>query len=204
MKVISIVNQKGGVGKSTIAVNLALHMALKRKVVVLDSDPQKSTLETISSRKDKPLDIEFTLEPHSRINAYNDHDICIIDTPPHNDKIAAIAVICSDLVLIPVQDSPMDIRATKTTITLVRKAQEKKDIDIRFVISRIQPNTILARELPGYLKEMYGIEPLQAIVCNRVAYKQATIYGQSVVEYEPAGNAAKEIKNLTKEIMKLW
>jgi len=206
MKTITIANQKGGVGKSKISYNLLTELTTsKRKGILFDTDPQKSCLNIFNIRKDanKKIIVKPALEDiHYKIDQAKDKfDFAIIDTPPHNHKTMALSIICADLVIIPVQDSPMDILSTKNTIDLIKKAQEKNsNIKVYFLLSRIQPNTILSRELKDYLNTLYKIPILKSFTTNRVDYKQSIIYGLSVTEFKPTSKASKEIKKLTKEI----
>ena len=205
MKIISIANQKGGCGKSTIAINLGINMASKGKnVIIYDTDPQASTFDTIQVRgSDSVKCLPALSDIHLKVHK-TPCDVAIIDTPPHDDVTMALAVICSDLVLIPVQDSPMDIRSAKKTVDLVQEAKRKnKALQVRFILSRIQPHTILARELAGHLKGIYKVNALKASTANRVAYKQSMIYGQSTPEIDKRGTASKEVEALTAEVMHL-
>lgn len=205
MKVISLANQKGGCGKSTIIMNLALNFALhKKKVILFDTDPQQSSYETLQVRDDKLLkvvavysDIYQTLEKYEPY-----YDYALIDTPPHDTEIVTVSIVCSDLVIIPVQDSPLDIRSTKITVDLIRKVRElNPELKSYFLLSRIQPQTILARELAEILQNRYETELLNTQISNRVAYKYSLIYGKSVNEMFSNDTASAEIDNLSDEIL---
>jgi len=205
MKVISLANQKGGCGKSTIIMNLALNFALqKRRVILFDTDPQQSSYETLHVREDKLLkvvavysDIYQTLEKYEPY-----YDYAFIDTPPHDTEIVTISVVCSDLVIIPVQDSPLDIRSTRVTVDLIGKAKLlNPDLKSYFLLSRIQPQTILARELAEILERRYETALLKTQISNRVAYKYSLIYGKSVTEMFGNDTANTEMNNLSEEIV---
>ncbi|MBF0395700.1 MAG: ParA family protein, partial [Desulfobacterales bacterium] len=164
MKIISLANQKGGCGKSTIALNLAMNFASRgKRVILLDTDPQQSCVETLERRSEKPIKvIPIFSDIHLEVQSYQDTtDYVVIDTPPHDGATMASTVICSDLVIIPVQDSPLDIRSTKITVDLVKEAQEiNKTLKVYFLLSRIQPKTIRAKELAELLFTTYGIQIL--------------------------------------------
>ncbi|MBF0301433.1 MAG: ParA family protein [Desulfamplus sp.] len=207
MKVISFANQKGGCGKSTIVINLALNFALqKKRVILFDTDPQKSSYETLDIREDKLFkvvavysDIYQTLEKYEPY-----YDYAMIDTPPHDNEIVTVSVVCSDLVIIPVQDSPLDIRSTKVTVDLIRKAKTlNPDLKCYFLLSRIQPQTVLAKELAEILTNLYETDILNTQISNRVSYKYSLIYGKSVTEMFNSDAAATEINDLSNEILNI-
>lgn len=206
MKVITIANQKGGCGKTTVAVNLALNLALEDlKITLIDTDPQRSAYETLNSRHEEPICEVAVIEEnvHQQVAQYEDYDFAIIDTPPHNQKIIRAAIICADLVIVPVQDSPLDIRSADQTIKIIKEAQSQNEV-LRafFLLSRIQPNTILARDLKRHLRKIYKDIPiLKSELRNRVVYKQSIIYGKAITEYEKMGAASEEVEALTKEIL---
>ncbi len=207
MKVITLVNQKGGCGKSTIVINLALSLALKgHRVILIDTDPQRSSFETIKIRENTPLRVVATyknLYQHLE-KVENQFDYAIVDTPPHNEEIVSTSILCSDMVIIPVQDSPLDIRSTRTTVELVRRAKDlNPGLKEYFLLSRIQPRTLLARELSEVLKQRYKMNILKAYVSNRIAYKHSLIYGKAVSEFKKSDPAATEIKSLVVEIEKI-
>ncbi|MBF0259538.1 MAG: ParA family protein [Desulfamplus sp.] len=205
MKVISLANQKGGCGKSTIIMNLALNFALqKKRVILFDTDPQQSSYETLKVREDKLLKVVAVYSDiYQSLEKYEPYyDYALIDTPPHDTEIVTVAIVCSDLVLIPVQDSPLDIRSTRVTVDLIRKAKElNPDLKTYFLLSRIQPQTILARELAEILKNRYETELLKTQISNRVAYKYSLIYGKSVNEMFSNDTANTEINDLSEEIL---
>jgi chromosome partitioning protein len=207
MKIITLANQKGGCGKSTIALNLAIHLGLKnKKALIFDTDPQGSCIETLKRRTDNLVEIiPIFSDIHREVQKYEDRvDYLIIDTPPHDGETMASAVICSDMVIIPVQDSPLDVRSTKTTVDLVKEARQvNPNIKVYFLLSRIQPKTVLARELAELLRQTYGIDIFKTEIANRVAYKYAMIYGQGVSEFDKRDASAAEIDSLSAEIMKI-
>ncbi|MBF0204643.1 MAG: ParA family protein [Desulfamplus sp.] len=205
MKVISLANQKGGCGKSTIIMNLALNFALqKKRVILFDTDPQQSSYETIQVREDKILKVVAVYSDlYQALEKYEPYyDYAFIDTPPHDNEIVTISIVCSDLVIIPVQDSPLDIRSTRITVELIRKAKElNPDLKTYCLLSRIQPQTILAKELAEILKNRYETELLNTQISNRVAYKYSLIYGKSVNELYSNDASNTEINNLSEEIL---
>lgn len=211
MKVITLANQKGGCGKSTIVLNLAIEFALQpHRVIVFDTDPQGSCYETAEIRKDQKTTAHITVAPVYE-NLYqaieetdNNYDFAIIDTPPHDNDVVTIATACSDLVIIPVQDSPLDIRSTKTTVDLINEARQlNPDIAAYFLLSRIQTNSVMAKELAQVLKSTYKLDILDTQIANRMAYKYSLIYGQNVSEYSKKDTAATEISALAKEVLSL-
>ena len=205
-KIITIANQKGGVGKSKLSYNIAIELtAPDKKAILFDTDPQQSCLTASKYRdkKNKTIKVETALTNiHQRVDEVKDEfDFIVIDTPPHDNKTMALAVMCADLVIIPVQDSPMDILSTSKTVDLVNEAQKNNpDLKAYLLLSRIQPNTILSRELTDSLNSLYNIPILKSITTNRVDYKQAIIYGQSVTEFKPKSKASEEIQSIITEI----
>lgn len=211
MKVITLANQKGGCGKSTIVLNLAIELALQQhRVIVFDTDPQGSCYETAGIRNDRKTTAHITVAPVYE-NLYqaieetdNNYDFAIIDTPPHDNDVVTIATACSDLVIIPVQDSPLDIRSTKTTVDLINEARQlNPDIAAYFLLSRIQTNSVMAKELAQVLKSTYKLDIFDTQIANRMAYKYSLIYGQNVSEYSKKDTAATEISALAKEVLSL-
>nr|WP_321404504.1 ParA family partition ATPase [uncultured Desulfobacter sp.] len=211
MKVITLANQKGGCGKSTIVLNLAIELALQQhRIIVFDTDPQGSCYETAEIRNGQKVTAHITVAPIYE-NLYqaiedtdNNYDFAIIDTPPHDNDVVTIATTCSDLVIIPVQDSPLDIRSTKTTVDLINEARElNPHIAAYFLLSRIQTNSVMARELAQVLKSTYKFDILDTQIANRMAYKYSLIYGQNVSEYSNKDAAATEISALAKEVLSI-
>ncbi|NQU64908.1 MAG: ParA family protein [SAR324 cluster bacterium] len=207
MKVITLANQEGGCGKSTAILNLAIEFASKGdRVLLIDTDPQRSSYETLKIRQDA---LVHTVVAYSNLYEtlakYEDqYGYIFIDTPPHADEVVALSIVCSDIVIIPVQDSPLDIMSTKSTVELVWKAKELNPGLLHyFLLNRIQPRTVLARELVEILERNYKMEILKTPLSNRVAYKYSLIYGQSVSELRNDPKAAQEISALAQEIKEL-
>lgn len=201
--IITIGNQKGGCGKSTVTMNLALGTAaLKYSTALIDADIQKSCLETLQGHEKENLTTYESGEGVHRLAKSLQDDFIFIDTPPHSDTVMYQAIAVADLVIIPLQPSPLDIRSARRTVALCLEIEEKlgKQIVCYFLLNKINPRTTLGREVAGHLAEMYRIPIMETRLQNRILYQQALIYGKSVLEYGRNNPAAKEVADLLVEV----
>jgi chromosome partitioning protein len=204
-KVVAILNQKGGVGKTTLAVHIATALGRKnRKVLLLDSDPQGSSLDWAAARHGEPLFPVVGL-PKSSIhkelpNLAKDYDLVIIDGPPRVYDVARSAIMASDLVLVPVQPSPYDVWAAKEIIDLLNEAGVyKPTLKKAFVINRKIVNTAIGRDVAEALSE-YPIPVLKTAVGQRVAFAESATQGLTVYELDPDMLASQEMTLLADEV----
>ncbi len=173
-KVIAILNQKGGVGKTTLAVHIATAFARTgKKVLLLDADPQGSALDWAAARHGEPLFPVVGLPKHSIHKELPtlaaSYDLVIIDGPPRVYDVARSAIMASDLILVPVQPSPYDVWAAKEIIDLMKEAAiYKSTLQRVFVINRKIANTAIGRDVAEALSD-YPIPVLHAAICQRVA-----------------------------------
>lgn len=207
-QVISILNQKGGVGKTTLAVHLATALSRKgRKVLLLDADPQGSALDWAAARHGEPAFPVVGL-PKASIHKElptlaKDYDLVLIDGPPRVYDVARSAIMASDLVVIPVQPSPYDVWAAKEIIDLLHEATIfKPGLQKAFVINRKIVNTAIGRDVTEALSS-YPIPVLEAAVCQRVVFAESATKGLTVYEIDPDMLAAKEMNDLAQEVERL-
>ncbi|WP_020560825.1 ParA family partition ATPase [Thiofilum flexile] len=206
-QVIAVLNQKGGSGKTTIATNLAHALKLaKSKVLLVDSDPQGSARDWNEANQGQVLPVvglDRETLPTDLIAISGGYDYVVIDGAPQIAKLAAAAVKCADLVLIPVQPSPFDIWATADLVELIKTRQsltDGKPLAV-FVISRAIKNTKLSQEVNEAL-EGYGLPILLHGTSQRVIYPTVAVTGQTV--FSEAGNPAiEEIEALAQEVLEL-
>jgi chromosome partitioning protein len=204
-KVIAILNQKGGVGKTTLAVHLATALARKkRSVILLDADPQGSALDWAAARQGNPLFPVVGL-PKSSIHKElptlaASYDIVVIDGPPRVYDVARSAIMAADLVLVPVQPSPYDVWAAKEIIDLLTEASVfKPSIRKAFVINRKIANTAIGRDVAQALSD-YPIPVLSSAICQRVAFAESATQGLTVYELDPDMLASQEMDALAAEV----
>jgi len=211
MAIIAIAGRKGGIGKSTIAGNLAAEFAaMKRSVRVLDADPQHSLVawaaqgEGLLARAvEKVEGGDGTLRARAR-QAEKDADIVLIDTPPGAPEIAYEAALAADLMLLPCGPSPLDLFALKQALSLTLKARAErrsKKPRIRFVPSKVLMSTNLGRGLASSLKDM-GKKVLPPIG-QRIVVAEAVASGLTVAEYAPDSAAHEEFRELAKAVDKV-
>ena len=205
--ILSVLNQKGGVGKTTLSISLAAALAgRKLRVLLVDSDPQGSALDWVAVRKDDaPFAAVGIPKPILHLELpkmVKDYDVVVIDGPPRIYEVARSAVMASDAVLIPVLPSQFDVWAAEETVKLLEQcAVYKERLKAAFVINRKIANTAIGRDVAKALKQ-YPQPVLQAAVCQRVAFAESA-RGRTVLEIDPDSAASKEIHALAKEVLKL-
>lgn len=207
MKVIAVLNQKGGAGKTTIATHLARALQLDgADVLLVDSDPQGSARDWAAAHDEQPVPVVGIDRPtiDKNLKGIGRKDYVVIDGAPQIEALAVSAIKAANLVLIPVQPSPYDVWATSDLVDLVKARIEILDGGLKaaFVISRAIKGTRIGNEITAAL-EGYGLPVLAARVTQRVIYPSSAATGRTVFEVEPGGEAAQEIRGLVAEIKEL-
>lgn len=204
MQVISVINQKGGVGKTTVATHLATALRLAgHSVLLVDSDPQGSARDWAAVQEDHPLSVVGMDRPtiERDLKSIAPVDFVIIDGAPQAADLAVSAIKASDFVVIPVQPSPYDIWATADLVELVKQRIEITDgkLQAAFVVSRAITGTNIGKEVSGVL-EGYELPILASRVHQRVNYASSAASGSTVLEDQPESEGAKEMIQLAREI----
>jgi chromosome partitioning protein len=197
MKTIALVAQKGGTGKTTIAVSLAVEAAGRGlSVVVIDLDPQASACRWSDRRgEDAPavIDAQPSRLPQALAKATQvGVDLAIVDTPARVEQAAAEAAKAADLVLIPCKPSIWDLETLQTTMELVGPRVRRTPLVVMNAVPGQGTRAIQAAEA---IRGM-GLELCPSSLGQRVAFEYAAQLGRSAAEYEPDGKAASEIRDI--------
>ena len=205
MKVISVLNQKGGSGKTTIATHIATCLQQKgNSVLLVDSDPQGSSRDWAAMRESGDLPVIGIDRPtlERDLKSLAKKDFVVIDGAPQTADLALSAIKVSNFILIPVQPSPYDIWATSDLVDLVKQRIEITDGKLKavFVINRAIKGTKIGTEIRKALEE-YDLPVLESVIFQRVSYPSSASMGKTVTELEPSSDGAKEIISLTNEIL---
>jgi chromosome partitioning protein len=202
--IIAIAQQKGGAGKTTLAAHLALAWAAHHRVGVIDIDPQASLASWFRLRQQRlglAPDIDVAAITGWRVAGEVErqarrHDLVLIDSAPHAETEARIAVRAADLVLIPVQPSPMDVWATRATLDLARAER----VPALLVLNRVPPRANLTEPMVAALAEL-GAPLAETQIGNRVALAAALADGKGIHEAAAGSRAAEEIAALAAEVL---
>jgi len=197
MPTIAIISQKGGAGKTTLALHLAAaaHDA-GRVALVIDTDPQATASQWASWRQDAPPEVIDS--PPPRLAAKIEQAIgqgaefIVIDTPPHADSAARAAVEIADLVLIPCRPSAFDLSAIQTTAKLVQLLRKPAFV----VFTAGSPNAPRMYQEAGELVEGFGTPACPIQIPDRAAFRHASAEGRTVMEFEPDGKAADDVRQI--------
>lgn len=204
MQAIALISQKGGVGKTTVAIHLATSFAAAGyNTLLLDLDPQASAAGWKDAREDETPPV-MTI-PASRLPRVAEEvrgvgtDILILDTAPHSEGTALDAARIANLILVPCQPSIMDLRAMRTTTNLLHHIRKPTYA----VLNGVAAQGNVADEAVAAISEEFGLAVCPHRLGDRVAFNRCLITGQTAPEYEPTGKAAAEALALYKWICKL-
>lgn len=200
--VIAIGNQKGGSGKSTIALNLAIKLLeFSDKVLVMDTDPQKS-IESFTNIRESRNDCEklphFTLTnrtgniTESLKQMVGIYDYVVIDTRGSDSQESRKAMICADKLLVPTTPSQLDIDVLIENLGRVKEIKDiNENLSVSILMNKINPNPFLAKELADFKEAIFRINKsigedftcLESSLCERISYKRAVSEGLGITEY---------------------
>jgi chromosome partitioning protein len=203
MFTIALISQKGGVGKTTIAIHLATAFeAIGKQTLLIDLDPQTSAAEWKDSRQD---DRPYVMAvPPSRLNKSletareNGAVVVILDTAPHSEGTALDAARAADLILVPCKPSLMDLRAMRKTSDILNFVKKPTFA----VLNEVTPIKLVADQAERAIINQFGLAVCPVRLGLRVAFSRCLLAGQTAQEYEPSGKAADEVDALMKWVSK--
>lgn len=207
-KVFVVAQQKGGAGKTTVAAHLAVAWAQQRgrSVAILDTDPQGSLGVWYEARAHYLGDDETGLTFRSAKGGRaldetralaRDHDVVVVDMPPHGTTSANAVIRAATVMVAPVQPTPLDFWATMPTLELA--AAEKRPVIL--VLNRVPPRALLTATMITRLGQ-YKVQVAKSPLGNRVAFAEVIGAGRTVTETKPRSMAAQEIRALARELMR--
>ena len=204
--IYSFLNQKGGAGKTTLALNTAALLAQRgARVLYIDADPQATSMSWSKIREPEKL---FTMVSITTPTVHKEvrdlaraYQHVIIDGPPRVTDLARSVVMASDVVVIPIQPSPFDVWASDEIVRIVQESSVYKDsLKAVFAINRRIKGTAIGRDVFEAIKDQ-PFPALQTAIAQRVIYPESASAGLAVFEAAPKGPAAKEIAAFVDELL---
>jgi chromosome partitioning protein len=207
MPVICLLNQKGGVGKTTIALNLAASFALAGDAILyVDADPQASALDWSALRQQPPLFNVVSIPRktlHTQLPTLGaKYALTFIDGPPLAGDVAKSAILASDLIIIPVQPSGADKWSTKKILDLITEARFfKPHLKAVITVNRKIVRTAIGKHFgEGFSADYPGFPVLRTEIGQYIAFAEALTIGSTVLEMDPNGQAARQIHSLVDDL----
>lgn len=208
MKVVAIANQKGGVGKSTLACNLAVNASKDgQKTLIIDADVQGSSISFRAMRETDDLQAVSITTPtiHKDINNFANFDLVIVDAGGRDNTLfrSAIMAAASGILLIPVLPSQMDIWAAEDTFGVLREARTYVDINAYTVLNRLPAGSNINKDAKDVLVDLaqeHDVSILNTNIYARVEFMKSISEGLGVIESQPSSKAAQEANELYAEI----
>lgn len=206
-KVLVVLNGKGGVGKTTTAVNLAALFSEKYRVLLVDADPQGSATWWCDRDTQKfQFDLTQEADPTvlGKLQNTDEYEVIVVDTPPALNSEALAAVIpTADYVVLPTPPAPMDLAAL---IETVRQAVSPQGVDHRVLLTKVDPRSLgEALEAQSTLMEL-GIPACNAFIRAYKAHERAALDGVAIAQWR--GNNAREAeadyRRVAEEIQRDW
>ncbi|MDQ6227567.1 AAA family ATPase [Pseudomonas aeruginosa] len=203
--IVALLNQKGGVGKTTLATHIAGELAMRgQHVVLLDADPQGSSLDWTQRRSQQGLPRLFSAVGLARETLHQEAPELArrADRPPRIAALARSALLAAERVLIPVQPSPYDLWASAEMVALIREAQVfRPALRAAFIINRRVSTTVIGREARQALADQ-PLPALRAEVHQRIVFADSVAAGRLARETAPDSAAAREITALVDELLR--
>lgn len=208
--IVSLCGQKGGAGKTTAAVSIAVELVARgRRVLLVDLDPQGSlrTWGDVAAEarvEHAPTVTALGAGVHRHLPPLAAaHDVTVIDCPPAQGELQRAAMILSDVALLPCGPAALDVWALAASADLVREAQAAKpSLRAAVLITRKIPGTVLGARSRSVLEQL-GLPVLSAELCQRVTYQEAPAAGMGPTTYAPTSAAAAEVRRLVTELERL-
>lgn len=209
--IVALLNQKGGVGKTTLALHIAGEWVSRgHRVILIDADPQGSALDWSQQRAREGCPRRFGVVGLARDTLHReapelarDADHIVIDGPPRVAGLMRSALLAADLVVVPVQPSPLDGWASAEMLALIQEARiYRPDLAARFALNRCAVRTVIARETADTLAD-HDPPVLATTIGQRVAFAAAAQSGRLLSELDTENPGAREIAALVTEIDRL-
>ncbi len=207
--IITIGNQKGGTGKTTIATNMAVLSAIKnKKTLLIDADSQGSSMDFRNLRKDNLNSVHAVqiTKPtiHTDIRTFNNFDNIFIDAGGRDSETFRSAIMACDFLLVPVTPSAYDVWSSEETFKILKQARIYKKIEAAIVLNQVVKNTNISEDVQKVLRDITKENDLKickTILYSRVAYRESVSVGKGVCEYIQKSKAIIEIQKLYKEVV---